>query len=62
MAGLPAIDLDFGPGTEQGLRTRFGKRVAKLRDKVIGGYQIVDAGTRQGAQLWRLQPVSGSQQ
>jgi hypothetical protein len=32
--------------------------LSKLRDKVIAGYQIVQAGKRQGAQLWQLKPVA----
>ena len=52
------IDFDLGTGDPSSRRTRFGKRLSKQRDKVIGGYQIVRAGKRQGAQLWQLTPAA----
>ena len=57
-AGQDPVDFDLGTGDEPCRRIRFGKRFGNLRDKVIGGYQIVPAGKRQGAQLWQLKPVS----
>ena len=49
-----AIDLDLGDGTERSRKSRLGKLLARARDTVIDGYQIVPAGDRQRAQLWKL--------
>ena len=56
-ANLTPIDFDLGGGEPSRRRVSFGRRLATQRDKVIGGYQIVDAGKRSGAQLWRLMPL-----
>lgn len=59
--GQMPIDLELGPGQEKSQRICFGKRLGKLRDKVIAGYQIVPAGKRQRAQQWQLKSVAGSE-
>ena len=48
------IDLTLGDGSERSQRSRLGKVLARCRDTVIGEYQIVSAGDRRGAQLWKL--------
>jgi putative DNA primase/helicase len=46
--------LDLGAGNDRSQRVRFGKLLARQRDRVIGGYRVVDAGTKQRAAQWRL--------
>ena len=55
--GADPIDLDLGDGTDRALRTRFGKRMASMRDRVFGEVRILAAGKAEGANLWRLAPV-----
>ena len=55
--GGDPIDIDLGRGSERSRRTTLGKRLLKMQDRHVGGYRIVKAGTRQGAQLWRLVPA-----
>ena len=55
--GQVPIDVDLGPGKEKSQRICFGRRLGKLRGKVIGDHQVVPAGKRQNAQVWQLKPV-----
>jgi len=51
------IDLNLGDGTERSQKTRLGKQLAEVRDRQIGDFRIVRAGTKKGAQLWQLKEV-----
>jgi hypothetical protein len=54
-----AID-GFGLGrgmTDRSRQIALGKRVAKLRDRVIGEFQVVRAGDRHHSAAWRLVPI-----
>jgi hypothetical protein len=53
-----ALDLALGDGGERSQRTRLGKRLNQIRDRQYGPYRLEKAGTRQGAQLWRLRQDS----
>ena len=48
------IDLDLRDGNERSQKIRLGKLLARARDTIVDGYQIVAAGDRQGAQQWKL--------
>ena len=52
-----ADQLDLGEGLERSRRTRLGKALSKMRDRVFDGHVIRAAGTYQGAQRWRLEQV-----
>lgn len=45
---------------EKAQKAAFGKRLRKQQDRVIGGYQVVNTGTKQRAQQWQLRPTSQS--
>lgn len=49
--------LDLSGKTERAQQTAFGKKLATLRDRVIGDYRVVHGGTEQRASLWRLLPL-----
>lgn len=51
-------DLNLNAKDDRSLKIAFGKRLTKQRDRVIGGYQVVNAGTKQRAQQWQLKKVS----
>ena len=57
--GDDPLGLGVGDGTDRAQRTRFGMRLAAQRDRIVAGYRIEAAGTRQGAQYWRLRRVTG---
>jgi len=49
-------------GNEKAQRTAFGMKLAKQHDRVFGEHQVVAAGTRKRAKVWRLhrlEPLSG---
>jgi hypothetical protein len=48
------LDLGLGDGSERSQRTRLGRRLGQARDRQFDGYRIVDAGTLQRAQQFRL--------
>src|SRR5262245_24405850 len=51
------IDLGLGDGNERSQKTRLGRLLTQNRDKRFGDLMIVDAGTKQGAQQWKLKRV-----
>ena len=53
--GLEVLDLD--EGSPRGQSTMMGKRLTAMRDRVFAGYRITKAGTKQRAQLWKLESV-----
>jgi hypothetical protein len=54
--------FDLGSGSEHSRKSRFGRLVAKLRDRVIGDYQVVDSGNRTGGSShWQLVSVISTQ-
>jgi hypothetical protein len=53
------IDMELRGSTERALQTEFGRALAKMKDRVIGGYQIVHAGTHKRAAEWRLKATDG---
>ncbi len=49
-------------GNDKAQRTAFGMKLAKQHDRVFGDHQVVAAGTRKRAKIWRLhllEPLSG---
>lgn len=56
-AGDP-MDLNLGGDSEASQRIRLGKKLGQLRDRVFDGRKILDAGSRQRAQQWKLKPVA----
>jgi hypothetical protein len=48
------IDLNLGDGNEKSQKTRLGRLLMKNRDRQFAGFTIVAAGTKQGAQRWKL--------
>lgn len=50
-------ELNLDGRDEKAQRVSFGKRLKKQQDRVIGGYQVVNAGTKQRAQQWQLRPM-----
>lgn len=55
---LEIDSLDLGKGGERSQKTTFGRRLAKQRDRVIGGRRIVTAGKSRRASQWMLVPTS----
>jgi hypothetical protein len=54
------IDLALDTGhhrDESAQRMVLGRRLAERRSRIIGGFRLVDAGTAQRAQQWRLERV-----
>ena len=51
------IDLGLGDGNERSQKTRLGRLLTQNRDKRFGDLMIVDDGTKQGAQQWKLKKV-----
>ena len=51
------IDLGLGDGNERSQKTRLGRLLTQNRDKRFGNLMIVDDGTKQGAQQWKLKRV-----
>ncbi len=58
--GHRGVDLDLGDKGERSQRTRLGKMVGRMRDRIFGGYRVTTAGSFRGAQRWRLRDVAGS--
>ena len=49
------INIDLGEGKgERAQKTCLGKVLSSLRDRQFGGYKVVHAGKKNGAQLWKL--------
>jgi hypothetical protein len=46
--------LDLGKGSDRSQKIRLGKLLGRMRDRRFEQLRIVDAGTRQRAQRWRL--------
>jgi hypothetical protein len=53
------IDMELRGSTERAQQTAFGQALAKMKDRVIGGYQIVKEGTYKRAAEWRLMATDG---
>ena len=49
--------FDLNGKTERAQQVTFGKKLATLRDRVIGDYRVVHAGTAKRISLWRLLPL-----
>src|SRR5262249_9185774 len=56
--GGDPIDLNLGDGNERSQKTRLGRLLTQNRGKRFGDLMIVAAGTKQGAQQWKLVKVS----
>jgi hypothetical protein len=54
------IDMELRGKTEKAQQSAFGKALAKMKDRVVNGYQIVQAGTHRKVAEWRLMRVDGS--
>jgi hypothetical protein len=49
------LQIDLGNGkSERSQKTSLGKILSSLRDRQSGGYRVIHAGNRNGAQLWKL--------
>jgi hypothetical protein len=49
------LQIEIGNGkSERSQKTSLGKILSSLRDRHIGGYRVVNAGNKNGAQLWKL--------
>lgn len=53
------VTLDLGDKGERSQRTRLGKLIGSMRDRVFAGYRIVQAEPVRGAQRWRLKSQDG---
>lgn len=53
------VALDLGRGSERSQKTIFGKKLAAMKDRVVGDYRITRSRQSNGATLWRLLPVKG---
>jgi putative DNA primase/helicase len=53
------IQLDLGDKSERSQKIRLGKLLVQNRDRQFDGKRIVRGGTKDRAQQWRLQDVSG---
>jgi hypothetical protein len=53
--------IELGPAADgvHGQRIRLGKALGRMRDRLFGHWRIADAGTKQGAQRWRLVASDG---
>lgn len=49
-----AVELDLGTEGERSQRTRLGKLLGRMRDRVFGVYRVAPAGELHGSQRWRL--------
>jgi hypothetical protein len=54
------VELDLRGRTEKAQQSAFGKALARMKDRVINGYQIVQAGTYRRVAEWRLMRTDGS--
>lgn len=50
--------LDLGEGLERSQRTRLGKLLASVRDRVFGNYRVSRGRQKDGAQMYRLEKYS----
>jgi putative DNA primase/helicase len=57
--GDMGVDLDLGDKGERSQRTRLGKTLGRMRDRIFGGYRVTAAGSFRGAQRWRLRDSAG---
>jgi hypothetical protein len=55
------IDMELRGKTEKAMQSAFGKALAKMKDRVIAGYQIVHAGNHKRVAEWRLISTDGSE-
>jgi hypothetical protein len=51
--------LDLGKGGERSQRTVLGKKLAGMKDRVVGGFRIVKGRESNRASLWQLLPTAG---
>jgi hypothetical protein len=58
----PSLDLGLGDGSPASQKIRLGKRLAQMRDRQFGRWQIVHAGMKQRAVQWRLVEVPSIEQ
>jgi putative DNA primase/helicase len=49
-----SIDLNLGDGNERSRKTKLGRLLIQNRDRRFGDLMIAKAGTKQGAQQWKL--------
>ena len=49
--------FDLGRGSEKAQRTKLGRILGTVEDRVFGNFKIRRGRTRQGATLWRLDPI-----
>jgi hypothetical protein len=54
------IDLELRGKSEKALQSAFGKALGKMKDRVIGEYQIHYAGTHKRIAEWRLMKTDGT--
>jgi hypothetical protein len=54
------IDLELRGKSEKALQSAFGKALSKMKDRVIGEYQIQYAGTHKRIAEWRLMKTDGT--
>ena len=59
--GERGIDLDLGDKNEKSQRTRLGKMLGRMRDRIFDEYRVLHAKPVHGAQQWRLRKVAESQ-
>jgi hypothetical protein len=52
--------LDLGNGSEKSQRTRLGKTLSKIRDRVFDDLVVTAGGQSRGSQRWRLRQVRSS--
>jgi hypothetical protein len=55
--GTHGVDLDLGDKTEKSQRTRLGKLLGRMRDRIFDGRRVTAAKPLKGAARWRLRPA-----
>jgi putative DNA primase/helicase len=56
--GEPSVDVDLGDKGERSQRTRLGKLLGRMRDRIFNGYRVTAATSLRRAQQWRLCPIA----
>ena len=56
--GTNGVDLDLGDKSEKSQRSKLGRLLARLRDRIFDGRRVTAAPPLKGAARWRLRPPS----
>jgi putative DNA primase/helicase len=59
--GEHGIDFDLSDKNERAQRTRLGRMLGRMKDRIFDGHRVSNAGTLHGAQQWRLLDVGAAE-